>query len=166
MSRTGRPRNLNNMVCQNPYCRFYQIIQGKDIRKQGKNSAGHQRFQCGHCKSYCVNTANTPLYHRHVSEKTLILLGKMLIEKMGNRAISRVLGLTRVTVARLITNITLHALEFNALMIKKVKVGPVELDEMWDFIKKNKRMWTPAEIAAISKVTSGSIIVSKGRANS
>ena len=151
----ARPRTPNAAVCQNPACRFYLMTEGKDIRKQGRNSANHQRFQCCHCGTFSVETANTPMYHRHISEETLILIGKLLVEKMGDRAIARVTGLARDTVARAIDDITLHATEFNALLAGKAKVGQVELDEMWTFVKKNKRKWTQAQIAATSKVMHG-----------
>ena len=97
------------------------------------------------------------MYHRHISEDQLILIGKLLIEKMGNRAISRVTGLTLKTVSLVINDITLHALEFNALMVGKAKVGQVELDEMWSFVKKNKRRWTREQLRQISKVMPGYI---------
>jgi len=95
------------------------------------------------------------MYHRHISEETLILIGKLLMEKMGDRAIARVTGLARKTVAHAIDDITLHATEYNALMAGKAKVGQVELDEMWTFVKKNKRKLTKAQISAISKAMHG-----------
>ena len=132
----SRPRSPNDFVCQNPECQYFQTVPGKDVRKQGFNSANHQRYQCMHCKGYFVETANTPMYHRHISEDQLILIGKLLIEKMGNRAISRVTGLALKTVSLVISDITLHAFEFIALMVGKAKVGQFELDEMWSFVKK------------------------------
>jgi transposase-like protein len=151
----SRPRTQNNAVCPNPACEYYLNAEGKDIRKQGKNSAGHQRFQCMHCKTFFVETSNTPMYRRHISEEQLILIGKLLVEKMGNRAISRVTGLTLVTISRVIGDIILHATEFNALMAGKAKVGAVELDEMWTFVKKNKKMWTEEQKTQISKAMHG-----------
>jgi len=52
---------------------------------------------------------------------------------------SRVTGLTLVTISRVIGDIILHAAEFNALMAGKAKVGAVELDEMWTFVKKKQK---------------------------
>jgi len=151
----SRPRTKSNAVCPNPNCEYYLNVEGKDIRKQGKNSAGHQRFECMHCKTFFVETSNTPMYRRHISEEQLILIGKLLVEKMGNRAISRVTGLTLVTISRVIGDIILHAAEFNALMAGKAKVGAVELDEMWTFVKKNKKMWTKEQKIQISKAMHG-----------
>ena len=58
---------------------------------------------------------------------------------MGNRAISRVTGLTLVTISIVIDDLILHAAEFNALMAGKAKVGAVELDEMWTSVKKKQK---------------------------
>lgn len=151
-----RPRSDHGMACQNPTCSLYLDADRKDVRKQGKNAAGHQRFQCMHCRKFFVETANTPLYCRKLPESLLILIGKLLIEKNGNRAISRITGLTQVTVGRILNDIALHAKEFNEFMTGKAKVGQIELDEMWTFVKKNKRTWTPEQIQAITKAMLGS----------
>jgi len=74
---------------------------------------------------------------------------------MGDRAISRVTGLTLVTISRVIGDTILHAGEFNALMAGKAKVGAVELDEMWTFVNKNKKMWTEEKKIQISKAMHG-----------
>ena len=128
----SRPRTPNNAVCPNPDCEYHLLVEGKDIRKQGKNSAGHQRFQCMHCKAFFVETANTPMYRRHISEEELILIGKLLVEKVGNRAMSRITGLTPVTISRVIDAITLHATGFNALMAGKVVLVPFPFDNLQD----------------------------------
>jgi len=156
----SRPKEPNDKVCPNPSCEFFKKIEGKDIRKQGWNKAGHQRYQCRHCNKFFVETINTPMYHRHISEEDLILVGKLLVEKMGNRPISRVTGFALDTVRGVINDIILHAAEFNALMIGKAKVGPVELDEMWLFVKKNKRTLTREQEIKISKAMHGFILES------
>ena len=40
----SRPRSPNDFVCQNPECQYFQTAPGKDVRKQGFNSASHQRY--------------------------------------------------------------------------------------------------------------------------
>lgn len=139
MSRPGTP---NNAVCPNSDCKYHLKVKYKNIRKQGKNSAGHQRYQCMHCKKYFVETSNTPMYHRHISEEELIHIGRLLIDKSSNRAISRKTGLTLVTVSRVIDAIIQYAVEFNKMMKDKVSISQDELDEMWIFIEKNKKKWT------------------------
>ncbi|MEA1895566.1 MAG: hypothetical protein U9N36_10290 [Euryarchaeota archaeon] len=86
-------------------------------------------------------TVDTPMYRRHISEEELILIGKLLVEKVGNRVMPRITGLTPITISRVIDAITLHAAGFNALMAGKAGVGVVELDGMWTFVK-NKKTWT------------------------
>ena len=135
-----------------------------------------------HCKAFFVETANTPMYRRHISEEELILIGKLLVEKVGNRAMSRITGLTPVTISRVIDAITLHTTGFNALMAGKAGVGQVELDEMWTFVKNdfftknrvktalrvrfgfvvvrqtNKKTWTKEQQIQISKAMHGSML--------
>jgi len=41
------------------------------------------------------------------------------------------------------------------LMAGKAKVGVVELDEMWTFIKTNKQIWTEEQKTQISKAMHG-----------
>lgn len=79
------------------------------------------------------------MYHRHISEEELIHIGRLLIDKSSNRAISRKTGLTLVTVSRVIDAIIQYAVEFNKMMKDKVSISQDELDDMWIFIEKNKK---------------------------
>ena len=87
----------------------------------------------------------------NIAKLIILFFHKPLVEKMGNRPISRVTGFALDTIAGIINDIIQHAAEFNELMKGKAKVGPVELDEMWSFVKKNKRMLTPEQETQISK---------------
>ena len=68
----ARPRSKIDMTCQNPKCRYFLKENGKDILKRGKNRAGHQQYYCNHCCKWFVETANTPLYHKHLSKSDVI----------------------------------------------------------------------------------------------
>jgi len=142
----SRPRTPNDAVCPNSGCKYHLKVKDKNIRKQGKNSAGHQRYQCMHCKTYFVETSNTPMYHRHISEEELIYIGRLLIDKSSNRAISRKTGLTLVTVSRVIDAIIQYAVEFNKMMKDKVSISQDELDDMWSFMRNNKRKWSKEQL--------------------
>ena len=45
---------------------------GKDIIKKGMNKVGHKQYFCFHCEKTFVETSNTPLFHKHLSEKEII----------------------------------------------------------------------------------------------
>jgi transposase-like protein len=134
-----RPRSKIDITCQNPKCRFYLKKDGKDILKRGKNNAGHQRYYCNHCHKWFLETSNTPLYHKHLSKKEIIQICKHLVEKNGIRSIERITGHHRDTISRLLDDLAVHASFVNDILLNEIEVGQFEVDEMWSFIKKNRR---------------------------
>lgn len=135
----ARPRSRIDITCQNPDCNHYMIEEGKDIIKRGKNRAGHQQYYCNHCRSWFVETANTPLYHKHLSKEEIIQICKHLVEKNGIRSIERITGHHRDTIGRLLEDLALHAEYVNDILLNEVKMGQFEVDEMWSTVKKNRR---------------------------
>ena len=134
----ARPRSVIKITCQNSACRYYLKEVGKDILKRGRNGAGHQQYYCNHCKKWFVETANTPLYHKHMSRDEVINICKHLVEKNGIRSIKRLTGHHRDTVSRLLDDLAEHADRLNDFLMHDVKLTPIECDELWTFIKKTK----------------------------
>ncbi len=152
----ARPRSKFDMTCQNSACRFYLKEKGKDILKRGKNHAGHQQYFCNHCSKWFVETANTPLYHKHLSKDEIINICKHLVEKNGIRSIERLTGHHRDTISRLLEDLAEHAALVNEFLIQELELTPIECDELWSFVKKNKRKLSPAAQIAMNKVMLGS----------
>jgi len=151
----ARPRSKIDISCQNPKCKYYLIEKGKDLLKRGKNRAGHQQYFCNHCKTWFVETLNTPLYRKHLSEFEIINICKHLVEKNGIRSIERISGHHRDTIGNLLEDLALHAEFVNSVLLHDIKLTPFEVDEMWSFIKKNKRTLSQEALIQISKVTHG-----------
>jgi transposase-like protein len=152
----ARPRSKNDITCQNPDCEFFLKEEGKDILKRGKNRAGHQQYYCNHCRKWFVETANTPLYHKHLSKSEIINICKHLVEKNGIRSIERITGHHRDTIGRLIEDLALHAEKVNSILLQDVKLEQFEVDEMWTFVKKNKKKLSREAQIQMSKVMPGS----------
>ncbi|MCX6666281.1 MAG: hypothetical protein NT038_09570 [Euryarchaeota archaeon] len=152
----ARPRSIIDITCQNPKCRYFLVDDGKDILKRGKNTAGHQRYYCNHCETWFVETMNTPLYHKHLSKDEVIQICKHLVEKNGIRSIERITGHHRDTIGRLLEDLAVHAAFVNDLLLYEVKLGQFEVDELWSFIKKNKRRLSREAQKQIAKVMHGS----------
>ena len=140
------------MTCQNQKCRYFLEEKGKDILKRGKNHAGHQQYFCNHCRKWFVETANTPLYHKHLSKKEIIQICKHLVEKNGIRSIERITGHHRDTISRLLEDLALHAEMMNDILLQEIHIGQFEVDEMWSFIKKNRRTLSKEAQKQLSKV--------------
>lgn len=151
----ARPRGEIDITCQNPRCSHYMKEKGKDIIKKGKNRAGHRQYYCFYCRSYFVETANTPLYHKHLSKREITKICKLLVEKNGIRSIERITGHHRDTIGRLLESMAAHAALVNDYMIKDLKLGQFEVDEIWSTVKKNKRTLTHKAKMGLKKVMHG-----------
>jgi len=145
------------MTCQNRTCKYYHREEGKDLVKRGKNRAGNKQYFCNHCKKWFVETANTPLFHKHLSKEEIIKICKLLVEKNGVRSIERITGHHRDTISKLMLDLAEHADELNEMLIVDLELTPIECDEFWTFVKKNKRKLTPAALISLKKVMHGSM---------
>ena len=150
-----RPRGEINVICQNEECRFYLKEEGKDIIKRGKYRTGHQRYFCNHCKTFFMETKGTVLYHKHLSKSEIINICKHLVEKNGIRSIERITGHNRDTIGQLLEDLALNAEMVNSILLEDVKLGQFEVDEMWTFVKKNKRKLSQKAQIQMSKVMPG-----------
>ncbi len=150
-----RPRGEINVMCQNEKCKYYLKEESKDIIKRGKYNTGHQRYYCNHCKTFFMETKGTPLFHKHLTKPEIINICKHLVEKNGIRSIERITGHHRDTIGDLIEDLALHAEFVNSILLQDIKLGPFEVDEMWSFIKKNKRTLSQEALIQISKVMPG-----------
>ena len=135
----ARPKTHNKAVCQNPDCSFFRKETGKDITKQGKNYANHQRFLCKHCNVVFVETKGTPLYQKKLSERKIKAICKELVEKKGIRAVERTLNVHRDTIGNLLKDLAEHALSMTNYMVHDLKLSTYEVDELWTFVKKIKK---------------------------
>jgi transposase-like protein len=152
----ARPRGKIDVVCQNPQCRYYRKEAGKEIIKSGKyKSTGHQRYYCKHCKTYFMETKGTPLYRKQLPESEIINICKHLVEKNGIRSIERITGHHRDTIGRLLEDMAEHAEEMNEYLKKNLVLTPFECDELWSFVKKNKKTLSPAAQICLKKVMHG-----------
>ncbi|MDY6964625.1 MAG: IS1 family transposase, partial [Halobacteriota archaeon] len=92
--------------------------------KRGKNRAGHQQYYCNHCNSWFVETANTPLYRKQLSESEIINICKHLVERNGIRSIERITGHHRDTIGRLLEDMAEHAEQMNEYLIRELEFTP------------------------------------------
>ena len=125
--------------CQNPECTYFQIEDGKDITKNGHNSAGNQQYYCHHCKRFFIETKNTPLYNSHLPHSDVILIAKHSTEKTSIRGVSRIINHHRDTISRYYNLIGDHAGTLNEHYIREISAGDCEMDELWEFIQKKQK---------------------------
>jgi transposase-like protein len=142
--------------CSNPDCPDCGKRGQGNIVKYGHDRKGKQRFKCTTCGHVYVETKNTIFYNRTLPEEKIILVCRLLVERNGVRAIERITGIHRDTVSSIMQALAEHAREVTDFLIQDVGLTRIEVDEMWSFIKKNKRTVTPQMIEQMNMVIAGS----------
>ncbi|MFH1590715.1 MAG: hypothetical protein ABIC95_02195 [archaeon] len=136
------PRKLRKLdvACPNHDCRTFNKIGLRNIKRNGKQSNGTQKYKCIDCNRNFVRTINTPFFHKHLSKKEIINICKMLSEKTNFRAIARITEHHLDTIRSIADAVAKHCEKFNNYFVQELKLTPIEVDEMWSFVKKKKKI--------------------------
>jgi transposase-like protein len=134
----ARPKGKINVVCQNNKCSFYQKELGKDITKQGKNYAKHQRYLCKHCNIIFVETKGTPLYNLKLSERKIKQICISFSEGQGIRSIERTAHVHRDTICNLLDVLGKHAKQLSHHLVHDLSLSTYEVDELFVTIQKKR----------------------------
>lgn len=145
----ARPKTNNKAVCQNKHCSYFLKEKDKDITKQGKNYAKHQRFLCKHCNVVFVETKGTPLYQKKLSERKIKEICKELVHKKGVRAVAETTHVNKNTVCSLLNDLAHHALAMTNYLVHDLSLSAYEVDELLTFIKKTKKNLSPTTINSL-----------------
>ena len=126
--------------CPNANCTCFNKFGLRNIIRFGKQANGTQRYRCVECKRTFARTLGTPFFHKHLKKNQIITICKHLAEKNGFRAIARITGHHLDTVRDVATKVAQHSKKFNDYFIVELKLTPIEVDEMWSFVKKKKKI--------------------------
>ena len=137
MSRKARKLDVS---CPNKICRAYNEVGLRNIIRSGKQANGTQRYKCTDCGRTFARTLNTPFFHKHLKKKEIIRICKLLSEKISFRGIARATDHHRDTICAIADAIAKHCKKFNEYFIKELNLTPIEVDEMWSFVKKKKKI--------------------------
>lgn len=137
MSRKSRKLDI---ACPNKNCDTFNRVGLKNIVRNGFQSNGTQKYKCVDCGRNFVRTINTPFFHKHLEKKEIIQICKMLSEKLSFRAIARITKHHLDTIRSIADAIAKHCKKFNDYFITELKLTPIEVDEMWSYVKKKKKI--------------------------
>lgn len=156
MGRRGPKPSSSNVACPNEKCKHFNKTNGGNIVSNGTyptQSGRLHKFICRSCGAVFSERKSTAFYDLRSDEEKVILALKLILHGMSLRAVSNVLEVKLDTVRFWLTRSATHAEQVNEVLIKKIKVNKVELDELWTFVrKKNFRGWqktrkrTPAHV--------------------
>lgn len=128
-----------DVACPNKNCRAYNKVGLKNIIRFGTQANGTQRYRCTDCGRTFARTLNTPFFHKHLKKKEIVHICKLLSEKISFRGIARVTNHHLDTIRAIADVVAKHCKKFNNYFIKELQLTPVEVDEMWSFVKKKKK---------------------------
>ena len=129
-----------DIQCPNKHCKTFNKIGLRNIIRKGQQRNGTLRYQCTDCKRTFARTTNTPFFHKHLSKKEIIRICKMLAEKTSFLAIARITNHHLDTIRSIASAIAEHCKKFNDYFITELNLTPIEVDEMWSFVKKKKKI--------------------------
>ena len=129
-----------DVACPNKNCGAYNKVGLRNIVRNGYQPNGTQKYKCTECGRNLVRTINTPFFHKHLSKKEITRICKLLVEKTSFRAIARATNHHLDTIRAIASAIAEHCKKFNDYFIDELKLTPVEVYEMWSFVKKKKKI--------------------------
>lgn len=148
-----RKRRKLDVSCPNPSCRLYGKKGLRNIVKRGWKANGTRNYTCQGCGRCFVRTAGTIFYRSRIQRKEAKQIANHLVEKIGIRGIGRVLERNKNTIMLFTDKLAYRCKQANEFFLKDVQLSPVEVDELWTFVKKNKRKLDKKTIQTIQKVT-------------
>ncbi len=115
-------------------------------KKDGKDRKGDQRFKCTECGKRFSITKEKLLGAMILSEEKALLCLNLLVEGNSVRSTERITGVHRDTILSLLETVGKKCIWIQESLVKDVKVGFVEADEIWSFVAMKDRTKAAKEI--------------------
>src|SRR3989338_3010730 len=146
-----KKRRKLDVACPNEACNLFGKKGTKNIVKRGRKKNGNLNYTCTLCGRTFVRTVGTIFYRSRIKRKEAKKIANLLVEKNGIRSVGRVIERNRNTILRFTDRLADKCKQVNEFLLKDVKLSPIEIDELWTFIKKNKRKLKKKTIRTINK---------------
>ena len=148
-----KKRRKLDVACPNEACSLFEKKGMKNIVKRGIKKNGNRNYTCTNCGRTFVRTAGTIFYRSRIKRKEAKQIANLLVEKNGIRSIGRVTERNRNTILRFTDKLAGKCKQVNEFLLKDIKLSPIEIDELWTFIKKNKRKLKKNTVQIINRET-------------
>ena len=134
-----KEKRLYNFFCQNKECRAYGKKNLDNLVSNGHDRNGTRKLICTECKKSFNETKGTPFFGKHLSKREIIAISKQFVEKSSFRGVARSTGHHLDTIRSLASDVAEHCESVTEFLLHDVKLGTHEIDEFWNFVKKNKK---------------------------
>jgi len=130
------------IFCPNESCKDY-CKKGEGniifVWKYGKGDT-QNLFKCITCSTKFSERKGTPFYGFNLEEEKILQVLKCLVEGNGIRATARITSVAKNTVTKIARKFGAHMKEVHDYFVKGYHLEECQLDELWTFIKKKKRI--------------------------
>lgn len=133
-----KPKEIDEIFCQNPECKYYQKVEEKDVVKSGKYKTGHQRYYCKHCSKYFMETSGTSVYRKHLSKDEIRMIYRLYIEGNGIRSIERITGHHRDTISKLLKETEKNE-KTEEYLINQIGLTANECKKLWKLLESKRK---------------------------
>jgi transposase-like protein/IS1 family transposase len=110
---------------------------GEQGHRYGKTRTGQQRYRCVPCNRTFSDPK--PLARLSTSPKEAAFALQLLLEGTSVRATSRLTGLDKNTILRLMVQAGRQCFQFLADTMQNLTVAEIQVDEVWSFVAKKER---------------------------
>ncbi len=117
-------------------------------KKDGKDRHGDQRFKCTECGKRFSIPKDKLLGAMILSEEKALLCLNLLVEGNSVRSTERITGVHRDTVLSLLETVGKKCLWLQDKLVRNVKVGFVEADEIFSYVAMKERTKAAKEITS------------------
>lgn len=127
--------------CPNPECDHYNLMNRGNVSSISTymTQSGKRRiFRCKECGTTFSETRDTVFYDLRTCEEKVMMALKMLLVRVDLAGICFVLGVTEETVLEWLARAAKKAEQINEYLLRELPVTEVQLDEMWNFIKRKR----------------------------
>jgi transposase-like protein/IS1 family transposase len=118
-----------------------------EIRKNGKDRHGNQRFKCAVCGKRFTEARQKPLGAMKVPVEKAKMVLRLLIEGSSIRSAERLTGVHRDTICKLIVHFGTACRDFLDQRMQGLKLTHLQFDEQWTYVYKKQSRLTTTERA-------------------
>jgi len=128
----------SSVFCPNENCKEYGLRNHGNITVRGKYGKDKTKdlLYCKTCGKRFASTRGTAFFGLHISDEKIEQIIHHAAEGVGVRATARLLGLNKDTVNRVILRAGEHCELVLSSLLRSLKLGEAQLDELWAFVKK------------------------------
>jgi len=130
----------SSAFCPNENCKDYGLRDHGNVTVRGKYGKDKTKdlLYCKTCGKRFASTRGTAFFGLHISDEKIEQIIHHAAEGVGVRATARLLGLNKDTVNRVILRAGEHCELVLSSLLRSLKLGDAQLDELWAFVKKRK----------------------------